>query len=274
MATLELAPSLADIKTGESKLRQNEYPGRVLILGRVAHYAVVAYALTGRSEPSRNRVFAQEADGYRTLPVTAQTEADGSTRKVRDMTTPFDPIRHYKATKHKKGLFVATNGAQTDYILEDMLKAATLEDAMRAAPEVDGIKLSEFEPAETDFTPRIASYVDLTAYAHRPTTGLGRVRRDDDSGLPIYDTWTAPSIDALPSEVGYVMQTYRGDGKPLPAFIEDPYMVPLHEDIEVATAQIWDMLPEANRAALLVTAIDLGNLAMTELRVDIHNMAA
>ena len=49
-------------------LRGNPYPGRGIALGRSADNkrAVVVYFIMGRSENSRNRIFARTEDGIRT----------------------------------------------------------------------------------------------------------------------------------------------------------------------------------------------------------------
>ena len=49
-------------------LAQNPYPGRGIVVGKSAdgRHAAVAYFIMGRSENSRNRVFAATEDGIRT----------------------------------------------------------------------------------------------------------------------------------------------------------------------------------------------------------------
>ena len=52
----------------EKELRENSYPGRGIVLGRSkdGKKAVAAYFIMGRSENSRNRIFAEEGQGIRT----------------------------------------------------------------------------------------------------------------------------------------------------------------------------------------------------------------
>ena len=50
------------------ELKNNEYPGRGIVIGRTADgkKAVTAYFIMGRSSNSRNRIFAEEGEGIRT----------------------------------------------------------------------------------------------------------------------------------------------------------------------------------------------------------------
>ena len=50
------------------EIASTTYPGRGIVLGRSADgtKAVIAYFIMGRSENSRNRVFAETADGIKT----------------------------------------------------------------------------------------------------------------------------------------------------------------------------------------------------------------
>ena len=52
----------------EQELKNNAYPGRGIVIGRTPDgaHAVTAYFIMGRSQNSRNRIFAEEGDGIRT----------------------------------------------------------------------------------------------------------------------------------------------------------------------------------------------------------------
>ena len=52
----------------ENELRENSYPGRGIVIGRTADgtKAAAAYFIMGRSENSRNRIFAEDGEGIRT----------------------------------------------------------------------------------------------------------------------------------------------------------------------------------------------------------------
>ena len=83
----------------------NSYPGRGIVVGNSCDgtKAVIAYFIMGRSENSRNRVFA---------------ERDGSV-----YTEPFDPSKVedpsliiYAAVRQFENKLIVTNGDQTDTI--------------------------------------------------------------------------------------------------------------------------------------------------------------
>ena len=63
----------------EQELKNNEYPGRGIVIGRSADgkYAVTAYFIMGRSSNSRNRVFETEGEGIRTNGDQTDTIYDG-----------------------------------------------------------------------------------------------------------------------------------------------------------------------------------------------------
>ena len=64
----------------ETLLRENDYPGRGIVLGRSADNAcaVMVYFIMGRSQNSRNRVFSETDDGIRTS--TASRSSQTATR--------------------------------------------------------------------------------------------------------------------------------------------------------------------------------------------------
>ena len=66
--------------TISSLLSGNPYPGRGIIIGMTedGKKSAVAYFIMGRSENSRNRIFAFHEDGVRTLPFDASKVKDPS----------------------------------------------------------------------------------------------------------------------------------------------------------------------------------------------------
>ena len=52
----------------EQELKENNYPGRGIVIGKTkdGKKAAIAYFIMGRSENSRNRVFVEEGEGIRT----------------------------------------------------------------------------------------------------------------------------------------------------------------------------------------------------------------
>ena len=72
----------------ETLLRENDYPGRGIVLGRSADNAcaVMVYFIMGRSVNSRNRVFSETDDGIR-------TEAADPAKRVDPSLIIYHPVR-------------------------------------------------------------------------------------------------------------------------------------------------------------------------------------
>ena len=117
-------------------LAGNSYPGRGIIIGksRDGSKSVVAYFIMGRSENSRNRIFAPEPDGIR-------TEAADPAKMKDPSLIIYHPVRQIG-----RGLIV-TNGDQTDTIRDFLEKGLPFEQALRTR---------EFEPDGPNWTPRIS----------------------------------------------------------------------------------------------------------------------
>ena len=94
----------------EKDLQQNTYPGRGIVIGRSkdGKNAIIGYFIMGRSENSRNRIFAKEPDGIR-------TEAFDPAKLIDPSLIIYHPVRVVGDTT------VVTNGDQT-YTVADFLK--------------------------------------------------------------------------------------------------------------------------------------------------------
>ena len=94
----------------ETLLRENDYPGRGIVLGRSVDgkNAVMVYFIMGRSVNSRNRVFLLTEDGIR-------TEAYDPAKLSDPSLIIYHPVRVWG------GRTIVTNGDQTDTIRDFML---------------------------------------------------------------------------------------------------------------------------------------------------------
>ena len=103
------------------ELSGNTYPGRGIIIGRSADgvYAVTAYFIMGRSENSRNRIFAEEGTGIR-------TQAFDESKLTDPSLIIYAPVR---VLGNKT---IVTNGDQTDTIYEGMDRQLTFEQSLRS----------------------------------------------------------------------------------------------------------------------------------------------
>merc|ERR1712139_445096 len=95
--------------------------------------------IMGRSANSRNRIFV--ADGSK-----VSTEA-ADPSKVEDPSLII-----YNALNELEGLYMVTNGDQTDTIFNAMGSGQTFDDALRTR---------DFEPDAPNYTPRISGLFDL-----------------------------------------------------------------------------------------------------------------
>ncbi len=271
MLVLEQHPPAEELEANARLLEQTDYPGRVIVMGldQLGTEALQVYILTGRSDFSRDRVFEELPDGFKTKsPTKTQEEMD---------VTPNAALIYYKAIRNgiandgDKWLHVVSNGAQTDSVFEGMIYEADLESAAKAAPTVDGIDLSKYEPDEPNNTPRITGAIDF--YEEAATAfGLTIVRKDKHSGEPIYKTYGLPTIRHLAAGVGYVLQTYKGNGEPIPSFDQAPYAIELDRDVESTAQAIWAILNKGTRVALVAQAIDLQSGEVVDgYTIDIHS---
>jgi len=122
-----------------SILKENTYPGRGIVLGKTEKHAVVAYFIMGRSENSRNRIFAYTQDGIR-------TEAFDPAKLSDPSLIIYSPVRMLGEQT------VVTNGDQTDTIIDSLQKGESFEQALRTRT---------FEPDAPNYTPRISGIMSV-----------------------------------------------------------------------------------------------------------------
>ena len=125
----------------EQELKNNEYPGRGIVIGRSADgkSAVPAYFIMGRSSNSRNRVFVTEGEGIR-------TESYDPSKLEDPSLIIYAPVRVLKNDT------IVTNGDQTDTVYDGLGRQLTFEQSLRCR---------EFEPDAPNFTPRISGVMHL-----------------------------------------------------------------------------------------------------------------
>ena len=217
-----------------ASLRQNRYPGRGIIIGMTPDGTrmMQVYWIMGRSENSRNRIFAAEPDG------SVRTAA-------RDPAKLADPsLIIYYPVRQVGDAHIVTNGDQTDTIAEAIASGGTFEDALRTRT---------FEPDAPNYTPRISGIVRLgdPAAAYRLAilkTNLG----DPAQTQRHFFTYEKPLAG-----FGHLIHTYAGDGDPLPSFEGEPKPVPLMDGAEETLEYYWRLLDKDNRISLLVKTIPL-----------------
>lgn len=214
-------------------LKGNSYPGRGLVLGKSADgkYAVAVYFIMGRSENSRNRVFAPTEDGIR-------TEAADAAKMTDPSLIIYHPVR-----KVGRDLIV-TNGDQTDTVRDYILEGRTFAEALKSRT---------FEPDGPNYTPRISGL--LSPDGSFQLSVLKSAEGDPACCCRYFYHYDAP----LAGE-GRFLHTYLGDGNPLPSFEGDPERVALEaESPESLAEQVWEALDPENKVSLFVRFVDLAD---------------
>ena len=170
-------------------LRSNPYPGRGIVAGAGRVY----YFIMGRSENSRNRIFAKTPDGIR-------TEAFDPAKLADPSLIIYHPVRRVP------GALIVTNGDQTDTIRDTGDFRAALE-------------TREFEPDAPNYTPRISAVCyDSGAFE------LSILKRVQGRCLREFFAYAG-----CEPGTGFFLSTYQGDGDPLPSFSGEPVEVTMPE---------------------------------------------
>lgn len=217
----------------EKYLREHDYPGRGIIIGRTpdVREAVIAYFIMGRSENSRNRVFVEDGDGIRTQAFDESKVSDPS-------------LIIYAPVRVLGNKTIVTNGDQTDTIYALMNQQMTFEQSLRTR---------EFEPDAPNFTPRISGVVKSgNGNFNYALSILKSANGNPDSCQRFTFSYKNP----LAGE-GHFIHTYQSNGNPLPSFEGEPRSVAIEtSDIDVFTNSIWEALNEDNKISLFVRFIN------------------
>jgi IMP cyclohydrolase len=215
----------------ERHIRQNSYPGRGLVIGRSSAEGawLQIYWIMGRSQHSRNRRFVVEGNSMRTEPVDVSLVKDPS-------------LIIYNAMLELPGIYLVTNGDQTDTIVETLQAGGTFDDALGTR---------EREPDAPNYTPRISGMLDFNK---QPVEIALNILKGNAVDPKMTDRFTFRFAEP-PSGLGYCITTYQGDGKPLPPFTGDPLLMPCEGSAEEVLAAYWDALDADNRVSLAVKTI-------------------
>lgn len=217
----------------EQELQANAYPGRGIVIGKSPDgtKAVTAYFIMGRSENSRNRIFAEEGEGIR-------TQAFDESKLTDPSLIIYAPVR---VLGNKT---IVTNGDQTDTVYDGIKEGLTFEQSLRSR---------EFEPDGPNYTPRISSIMQVEdGTFHYAMSILKSNNGNPDSCNRYTFTYENP----VPGE-GHFIHTYMHDGDPLPSFEGEPKLVAVEDDIDTFTKTLWESLNEDNKVSLFVRYIDI-----------------
>lgn len=216
----------------DANLKRNVYPGRGIIIGAVPSGTrlVQVYWIMGRSENSRNRIFVTENNMLKTKPF--------------DLSKCQDPaLIIYNAMRQVNHCHIVSNGDQTDTIYNAFAADSTFEEALAGR---------DHEPDMPNYTPRISGLI--VCGPGNPGYRLNILKtHGNDPAYPQHQTFYYKNFI---KGFGHCFHTYSGDGKPLPSFAGEPYLVPMPETINEIAKFYWDVLDKENRISLAVKTID------------------
>lgn len=215
------------------ELKNNEYPGRGIVIGRTADgkKAVTAYFIMGRSSNSRNRIFAEEGEGIRTQAFDPSKLEDPS-------------LIIYAPVRVLGNKTIVTNGDQTDTIYEGMDRQLTFEQSLRSR---------EFEPDGPNYTPRVSGIMHIENGTYNYAMSILK----SDDGDPSSCQRFTYAYEKPKAGEGRFIHTYMHDGNPLPSFSGEPKKVEIAGDIDEFTQMLWESLNEENKVSLFVRYIDI-----------------
>ena len=219
-----------------SELKQNDYPGRGIIIGKSkdAKSAVTAYFIMGRSVNSRNRIFVEEGEGIRTQAFDPSKLSDPS-------------LIIYAPVRVLGNKTIVTNGDQTDTIYAGMDTQMTFEQSLRSR---------EFEPDGPNYTPRISGIMHIEKGLYNYAMSI---LKSNNGNPDACNRYTFAYENPVAGE-GHFIHTYQCDGNPLPSFVGEPKLIEISNDIDSFAKTLWNSLNEENKVSLFVRFINLETL--------------
>ena len=217
-------------------IASTSYPGRGIVIGKSADgsKAVIAYFIMGRSENSRNRVFAETEDGIK-------TQAFDPSKLVDPSLIIYSPVR---VLDNKT---IVTNGDQTDTVYDLMNEGQTFEQSLTTR---------EFEPDGPNYTPRISGIVECE---NGKMNYAMSILKSNNGNPDACNRYTFAYENPVAGE-GHFIHTYMHDGNPLPSFEGEPTLVEIgNDDIDTFAEKIWNSLNEDNKVSLFVRYIDIAS---------------
>lgn len=224
-----------NMRSLKQELKENEYPGRGIVIGRSedGRHAVTAYFIMGRSSNSRNRIFVKDGEGI-------QTEAFDPSKLEDPSLIIYAPVRVLGSET------IVTNGDQTDTIYEGLTQKLTFEQSLTSR---------EFEPDAPNYTPRISSLIHVESGQFHYAMSILKSNIGNPSCCNRY-TFTYDNPNA---GEGRFIHTYMHDGNPLPSFEGEPKAVTINGDIDTFFNMLWSSLNEENKVSLFVRYINIEN---------------
>lgn len=221
-----------DVNEINKLIEDNSYVGRGIVIGKTetSNKAVSAYFIMGRSDNSRNRIFAKAGDDIRTQAFDESKVEDPS-------------LIIYSAIRRHGNDLIVTNGDQTDTIYDFLEAGRTFEEALQTR---------SFEPDYPNMTPRISGMISFGSddFSYRIS-----ILKSQNAG----GTKCSRQTFCYESEagLGHFIHTYQCDGEPLPTFAGEPERVYIPDSIDAFTDRLWKSLNADNRISLYVRYTDV-----------------
>ncbi len=213
----------------ETRIRQNEYTGRGIVIGRNSQgHWVQIYWISGRSSNSHNRCLVAEGSDLHVQTIKPEIERPD--------------LLVYRAMRESGRRYIVSNGQHTDAIFESVKAGKTVG---------TGLKRFQYEDDEPHFTPRIAGYLDWSG--SEPLLMLVILKKHPQSSVLLRQFFL---YDSVPLGYGYCLTTYQENSNPLASFEGEPFLVPLSGDANSILKQYWQALNPTTKIALATKTID------------------
>ena len=215
----------------KSRIVDNSYPGRGLVMGQAGSGQLIQlYWIMGRSENSRNRRFECENGVLKTV------AADPA--KMRDSSLVI-----YEVMLDWNGTFIVGNGDQTTTVYRSLHIGSRFDSALLSRDR---------EPDGPNFTPRITGMIQLGGA--RPFYSFSILKAA--IGATDFSDRNFFYKEVIPSNIGYMLTTYEGDGDPLPSFQGEPVPMPLEGKEVDILEKYWENLDADNKISMALRSID------------------
>ncbi|MBQ9162939.1 MAG: IMP cyclohydrolase [Clostridia bacterium] len=233
-------------QTAAELLKGNSYAGRGIIIGKSADgkRAMTVYFIMGRSQNSRNRIFAEKDNGEVIIYPHDYSKVEDPSLII------YSPIRVYE------NKLIVTNGDQTDTIYDALADGKTFEDALDTR---------EFEPDRPNWTPRISGMLTFDKGDFKYKMSILKSADADGSACNRFTYSYSPIAG-----VGHFIHTYVCDGNPLPTFQGEPERLSIPNDIEEFAKEVWESLNEENKISLYARSVDLESGEVWNVMINKH----
>ncbi|MBE6693642.1 MAG: inosine monophosphate cyclohydrolase [Ruminococcaceae bacterium] len=233
-------------QTAGELLKGNSYAGRGIIIGKSADgkRAMTVYFIMGRSQNSRNRIFAEKDNGEVIIYPHDYSKVEDPSLII------YSPIRVYE------NKLIVTNGDQTDTIYDALTEGKTFEDALDSR---------EFEPDRPNWTPRISGMLTFDKGDFKYKMSILKSADAEGSACNRFTYSYSPIAG-----VGHFIHTYVCDGSPLPTFQGEPERLSIPDYIEEFAKEVWENLNEENKISLYARSVDLASGEVWNVMINKH----